>query len=154
MSAFLIIVLFALFIIGLPIAFSLGLASSLTVYFGDLTHMVVVIQQTFNAINSFTLMAIPFFILAGYLMQHGGISKRLVDFSDSLVGNMSGGLAMVAILTSLFFSAISGSGAATTAAIGAIMIPAMAQKGMIFDLQQLHILHQGHSVLYCLRVFL
>ncbi|WP_059104351.1 TRAP transporter large permease [Shouchella shacheensis] len=129
MSALLFVLLFLLFIIGVPIAFSLGLASALTVYLGDMTHLVVIIQQTFNAINSFPLMAIPFFILAGYLMQHGGISQRLVDFSDTLVGNMSGGLAMVAILTSLFFSAISGSGAATTAAIGSILIPAMAKKG-------------------------
>ncbi|UQG64159.1 TRAP transporter large permease [Marinobacter sp. M2C] len=85
--------------------------------------------QLIASVNSFPLMAIPFFILAGSLMQSGGISRRLVDFSNTLVGSMTGGLAMVAIVTSLFFAAISGSGAATTAAIGAIMIPAMLAKG-------------------------
>ncbi|MFB4165474.1 TRAP transporter large permease [Alteribacillus sp. JSM 102045] len=129
MIALLFCLLGVLFVIGLPIAFSLGLASAVTVWAGDLTRMVVVIQQIFNSINSFPLMAIPFFILAGYLMQHGGISQRLVDFSNAIVGNMSGGLAIVAILTSLFFAAISGSGAATTAAIGSILIPAMVHKG-------------------------
>ena len=82
-----------------------------------------------RSVNSFALLAIPFFILAGFLMQHGGISRRLVDFSNTLVGSMTGGLAMVAIVTSLFFAAISGSGTATTAAIGAILIPAMIAKG-------------------------
>ncbi|RSL33563.1 TRAP transporter large permease [Salibacterium salarium] len=133
MVALLFVSLAVFFIIGLPIAFSLGLASTITVWQGDLTQMVVVIQQIFNSINSFPLMAIPFFILAGHLMQHGGISQRLVDFSNTLVGNMSGGLAMVAILTSLFFAAISGSGAATTAAIGSILIPAMVHKGYNID---------------------
>jgi C4-dicarboxylate transporter, DctM subunit len=133
MIALLFVLLGVFFLIGLPIAFSLGLASSITVWQGDLTQMVVIIQQIFNSINSFPLMAIPFFILAGYLMQYGGISQRLVDFSNTLVGNMSGGLAVVAILTSLFFAAISGSGAATTAAIGSILIPAMVARGYKAD---------------------
>ncbi|WP_100397977.1 TRAP transporter large permease [Bacillus sp. FJAT-44742] len=129
MIALLFILLGLFFLLGVPIAFSLGLASAITVWQGDLTQMVVVVQQIFNSINSFPLMAIPFFMLAGYLMQEGGISNRLVDFSNTLVGSMSGGLAIVAILTSLFFAAISGSGAATTAAIGSILIPAMLAKG-------------------------
>ncbi|WP_018924887.1 TRAP transporter large permease [Salsuginibacillus kocurii] len=133
MIALLFILLAVFFLLGVPIAFSLGLASTITVWQGDLTQMAVIIQQIFNSINSFPLMAIPFFILAGYIMQHGGISQRLVDFSNTIVGNMSGGLAIVAILTSLFFAAISGSGAATTAAIGSILIPAMVAKGYKVD---------------------
>lgn len=113
------------FAIGVPIAVALGAAVLLTVAVGDVFGMEVIPQQVFNAMNSFPLMAIPFFILAGYLMQAGGMSERLVDLAKSLVGHMTGGLAMVVVVTSLFFSAISGSGAATTAAVGAILIPAM-----------------------------
>jgi C4-dicarboxylate transporter DctM subunit len=129
MALLLFLLLIALFIIGVPITFSLGLASAVTVWEGDLMPMLVIAQQLIASVNSFPLMAIPFFILAGCLMQEGGISQRLVDFSNTLVGGMTGGLAMVAIVTSLFFAAISGSGAATTAAIGSILIPAMVAKG-------------------------
>lgn len=129
MAILLFLLLIALFIVGVPIAFSLGLASAITVWHGDLMPMLIIAQQLIASVNSFPLMAIPFFILAGYLMQGGGISQRLVDFSNTLVGSMTGGLAMVAIVTSLFFAAISGSGAATTAAIGSILIPAMLSKG-------------------------
>ncbi|WP_328716414.1 TRAP transporter large permease [Halomonas elongata] len=129
MALLLFLLLISLFIIGVPIAFSLGLASAVTVWHGDLMPMLIVAQQLIASVNSFPLMAIPFFILAGFLMQGGGISQRLVDFSNTLVGSMTGGLAMVAIVTSLFFAAISGSGAATTAAIGSILIPAMLSKG-------------------------
>ncbi|MCE8029124.1 TRAP transporter large permease [Halomonas daqingensis] len=129
MALLLFLLLIVLFVIGVPIAFSLGLASAITVWQGELMPMLIVAQQYITSVNSFPLMAIPFFILAGYLMQSGGISRRLVDFSNTIVGSMTGGLAMVAIVTSLFFAAISGSGAATTAAIGAILIPAMIAKG-------------------------
>nr|WP_299241203.1 TRAP transporter large permease [uncultured Halomonas sp.] len=129
MALLLFLLLISLFIIGVPIAFSLGLASAVTVWHGDLMPLLIIAQQLIASVNSFPLMAIPFFILAGYLMQNGGISQRLVDFSNTLVGSMTGGLAMVAIVTSLFFAAISGSGAATTAAIGSILIPAMLSKG-------------------------
>ncbi|OAZ96314.1 TRAP transporter large permease [Halomonas sp. G11] len=129
MALLLFLLLISLFIIGVPIAFSLGLASAVTVWHGDIMPLLVIAQQLVASVNSFPLMAIPFFILAGYLMQGGGISQRLVDFSNTLVGSMTGGLAMVAIVTSLFFAAISGSGAATTAAIGSILIPAMLSKG-------------------------
>ncbi|NIC36300.1 TRAP transporter large permease [Halomonas desiderata] len=129
MALLLFLLLIVLFVIGVPIAFSLGLASAITVWQGELMPMLIVAQQYITSVNSFPLMAIPFFILAGYLMQSGGISRRLVDFSNTMVGSMTGGLAMVAIVTSLFFAAISGSGAATTAAIGAILIPAMIAKG-------------------------
>ena len=114
---------------SVPIAVSLGLATALGIWMHDTMPLMTVAQRVFISINSFPLMAIPFFILAGNLMQVGGLSKRLVNFASSLVGHFTGGLAMVAIITSMFFAAISGSGAATTAAIGAILIPAMIAKG-------------------------
>ncbi len=129
MIALLIIVLLALFAVGVPVAISIALGAAAVGWFGDLFSLTVIPQLIFNSINSFPLMAIPFFILSGYLMQEGGISDRLVNLSSALVGHISGGLTMVAVLTSLFFAAISGSGAATTAAVGSILIPAMIAKG-------------------------
>ncbi|OAH54522.1 MULTISPECIES: TRAP transporter large permease [Bacillaceae] len=121
--------LFVLLFLSVPIAFSLGLSTVAGIWMHDSLPLDVVPQRIFVAINSFPLMAIPFFILAGNLMGAGGISKRLVNFASSLVGHFTGGLAMVAIVTSMFFAAISGSGAATTAAIGSILIPAMLARG-------------------------
>ncbi|PAL04637.1 TRAP transporter large permease [Peribacillus simplex] len=129
MITLLFLALAVFFALGVPIAISLGLTSALVAGIGGLAPLQLVPQQMFNAINSFPLMAIPFFILAGSLMQTGGISQRLVNFASSLVGHITGGLAMVVIITSMFFAAISGSGAATTAAIGSILIPAMIAKG-------------------------
>lgn len=122
------LLLFLLFV-GVPVAFALGVAAIATIWQGSLMPMLILPQEMIRSINSFPLLAIPFFILAGYLMQSGGISRRLVDFSNTLVGATTGGLAMVAIVTSLFFAAISGSGTATTAAVGSILIPAMIAKG-------------------------
>lgn len=116
-------------ILGVPVAFALGLAAVATIWQGSLMPLLIVPQETIRSINSFPLLAIPFFILAGFLMQSGGISRRLVDFSNTLVGATTGGLAMVVIVTSLFFAAISGSGTATTAAVGSILIPAMIARG-------------------------
>ncbi|ONK21827.1 TRAP transporter large permease [Siminovitchia sp. FSL H7-0308] len=124
-----IIILLVLLFIGVPVAFSLGLTTSIGIFFQGTLPLNVVPQRIFVALNSFPLMAIPFFILAGNLMGIAGISKRLVHFAGALVGHLTGGLAMVAIVTSMFFAAISGSGAATTAAIGSILIPAMVARG-------------------------
>jgi C4-dicarboxylate transporter, DctM subunit len=123
--------LLVFFIVGVPIAVALGAAVLLTVYTGNVFGLEVIPQQIFNSMNSFPLMAIPFFILAGFLMQEGGISKRLVDFAQALVGHLTGGLAITMVITTMFFAAISGSGAATTAAIGSIMIPAMVASGYL-----------------------
>ena len=123
------VVLFVLLILTVPIAFSLGLASTLGVFMHETLNPQLIGQVIFNSLNSFPLMAIPFFILAGNLMAVGGIAKRLVDFSMTLIGHFTGGLAMVAIVTSMIFASMSGSGAATTAAIGMILIPAMVAKG-------------------------
>ena len=121
--------LLLLLIVGVPVTFALGLAATVTIWQGDIMPLLIVPQEMIRSINSFPLLAIPFFILAGNLMQAGGISRRLVDFSKTLVGSTTGGLAMVAIVTSAFFAAISGSGAVTTAAVGAILIPAMVAHG-------------------------
>lgn len=121
--------LFVLMFLGVPIAISLGLSTVLGISLHETLPMEIVPQRIFVSLNSFPLMAIPFFILAGNIMGIGSMSKRLVNFASSLVGHFSGGLAMVAIVTSMFFAAISGSGAATTAAIGSILIPAMIAKG-------------------------
>jgi len=116
-------------LVGVPVTFALGLAAVTTIWEGSIMPLMIVPQEMIRSVNSFPLLAIPFFILAGNLMQEGGISARLVTFSKTLVGAMTGGLAMVAIVTSAFFAAISGSGAATTAAVGAILIPAMVTQG-------------------------
>lgn len=118
-----------LLLVGVPVTFALGLAAITTIWQGDIMPLLIVPQEMIRSMNSFPLLAIPFFILAGSLMQEGGISARLVSFSKTLVGSMTGGMAMVAIVTSAFFAAISGSGAATTAAVGAILIPAMVAQG-------------------------
>ncbi len=129
MLAIFFISLVVMMFLGVPIAVSLGLSTVLGVMMHETLPLEIIPQRIFVSINSFPLMAIPFFILAGNLMGAGGISKRLVNFASSLVGHFTGGLAMVAIVTSMFFASISGSGAATTAAIGSILIPAMVAKG-------------------------
>ena len=113
---------------GVPIAYALGAATLIVLYTKGMPG-VLMPQTAYNATNSFPLMAVPFFVLAGYLMQFGGLSRRLIAFAEVLIGNVSGGLACVTILACVFFAAISGSGPATVAAIGAIMIPAMIQRG-------------------------
>ena len=122
-------VLFALFLIlGVPIAFSLGLSSLGALLIGD-GSLAVVASRLYSAADSFSLMAIPFFVLAGCIMEKGKLSRRLIDFAMELVGPLKGGLGYVTVVTSMFFSAISGSGPATTAAIGSITIPAREENG-------------------------
>lgn len=115
-------------LIRIPIAFSLGLSTLFTALYLDLTPMVV-FQQMVKGINSFSLMAIPFFIIAGEIMGQGGISDRLIKFSNLIIGWMRGGLAMVNILASMFFGGISGSSVADVSSIGTIMIPIMEKNG-------------------------
>ncbi|NLZ53446.1 MAG: TRAP transporter large permease [Thermoanaerobacteraceae bacterium] len=122
--------LFALFlVIGIPIAISLGLATLIAVYNFTTVSLSIAPQVMFKAVDSFPMMAIPFFLLAGNVMSRGGISERLIKFASALVGTLAGGLAHVSILASMFFAAISGSSPATTAAIGSLMVPAMEEKG-------------------------
>ncbi|WP_368297554.1 TRAP transporter large permease [Cytobacillus firmus] len=121
--------LLLLFLVNVPVAVALGLASMIVLMVQDNVPLMVIVQKMFTSTDSFTLMAVPFFILAGKLMESGGISKRLINFSSTLVGSLHGGLAMVSIVTCMFFAAISGSAAATTAAVGSILIPAMVKRG-------------------------
>lgn len=123
-----IVLLFALFLVGVPICFSLGLVSLYGIVDGGFPFMVVA-QRLFTGADSTALIAIPLFILAGGLMVQGGISKRIVNFADALIGHLPSGLALVSILACMFFAAITGSAIAATAAIGGIMIPIMEKKG-------------------------
>ena len=125
MTALLFISMIVLLIVGVPIAFVLCGSSIIAILSTGDIHNAIVIQRMFSGSGSFTLLAIPFFVLAGSLMSSGGISKRLVTLCNSLFGHISGGLAMVAIITCAFFAAISGSSAATAAAVGTIIIPEM-----------------------------
>lgn len=127
------IVLFAalmiLLAVSAPIGFSLGLSALVYLAIGGRIPPEIAVQRMVAAADSFPLMALPFFILSGNIMQGGGISRRLIAFVDSLVGWLTGGLSIVTILSCMFFGAISGSATATTAAIGSVMIPGMRKKG-------------------------
>ncbi len=125
----LLFVAFAILVaVGSPIAFSLGLASVAGMLYNGSFNLVIVPQRMFTAIDSFSLMAIPFFMLAGSLMEVGGISRRIVNFANVFVGWFTGGLAMVGILASMIFASVSGSAVATTAAMGSVLIPSMEEK--------------------------
>lgn len=123
---------FFLLLIRMPVAFSLAISTFATALYLDIPAMVVV-QQMVKGISSFTLTAIPFFIVAGEIMGKGGISDRLIKFADVIVGRMRGGLAMVNILASMFFGGISGSAVADTSSIGPILIPMMEKQGYDTD---------------------
>ncbi|MGN0837965.1 MAG: TRAP transporter large permease [Pyramidobacter sp.] len=116
-------------IIGLPIAVALGLSTASSILVQGRLPITLVAQRLFTSNDSFSLLAVPFFMATGIIMTRGGISKRLIAFANSLVGWISGGLAMVAALTSMFFAAISGSSSATVAAVGSALIPEMEKNG-------------------------
>lgn len=115
--------------IGVPIAISLGLSTLATIISADTLPIEYMAQVTFTSIDNFPIMAIPFFIAAGVFMGAGGLSHRLLAFADEIVGGLYGGMGLTAIVTCMFFGAISGSGPATVAAIGALTIPAMVERG-------------------------
>jgi C4-dicarboxylate transporter DctM subunit len=117
-----------LLVIGAPIAVALGMAA-MAAFMSIDKDVTTLVQIAYNAVNSFPVMALPAFILSGALMQGSGISRRLVAVAEALAGRMAGGLGASTVLACLFFGAISGSGPATTAAVGMLMIPAMARKG-------------------------
>ncbi len=121
---------FALFLIlSVPIGIALGLATLITLIITGSLPIDFLVMGLITAVDSFPLLAVPFFILAGEIMGRGGISDRLFNVANSLVGNKTGGFAIATIITCMFFAAISGSGPATVAAIGGIMIPAMVRQG-------------------------
>ena len=128
------LVLFGTFLlllaIGVPVAFSICSASALSMFIGyGNQRMMMVVQRMFQSCDSFSLIAVPFFILAGDLLAKGKISKVLVEFCESFLGIIRGGLSVVSVLAGMFFAAISGSGAATTAAVGATLVPELKKRG-------------------------
>ena len=130
MAALLFSVFIILLALGVPVAFSI-LASSVAVIISGLGtgKLMMIIQRMFESCNSFSLIAVPFFILAGDLLSKGKISKLLVDFCESILGMIRGGLSIVSVLAGMFFAAISGSGAATTAAVGGALIEELKLRG-------------------------
>ena len=115
-------------ILGMPIGYCLGAATLFALLYAGSFPLIVIPQQIFAGIDSFPIMAIPFFILAGNLMTAGGINQKIIRFCNSLIGWVTGSLAMVTVVASMFFAAISGSAVATVAAIGGITIPAMKKE--------------------------
>ena len=116
-----------LMLLGIPVAISIGLSSVLILFMGNIPLMIVP-QRMFAGLDSFPLIAVPFFILAGDLMAEGKMSKLIVEFAEALFGFLRGGLWIISVMASAFFAAISGSGAATTAAIGAPLIPELQKR--------------------------
>lgn len=116
------------FALTVSVAVSIGLASILGIQVSNV-NMLISVKEMFSAINKFPLAAIPFFILAGNIMETGGISRRLVEFAKSIVGGLQGGLPITCVLTCMIFAAVSGSSVATTFAIGAVLIPALVKHG-------------------------
>lgn len=129
MDAFILIGSFlVLMLIGMPVAYAMGLAALIGAWWIDIPLDAIMIAIA-AGVNKFSLLAIPFFVLAGAIMAEGGMSRRLVDFAGVLVGFLGGGLSLVNILASTFFGAISGSSMADTASIGSVLIPEMEKKG-------------------------
>jgi tripartite ATP-independent transporter DctM subunit len=132
-SEILVLSLFLLFALNAPIAIAIGMASILGILIHGDFSMMMVVQRMFGGIDSFHLMAVPLFMFVGVIMEAGGISRRIIDFANSIVGWLPGGLAAVTIVSAMFFAGISGSAAADTAAVGAILIPAMKNSGYESD---------------------
>lgn len=130
MSLFILFTTFVFLVLcTVPVAISLAIATLITILSAGNLSVEFLVSSMINSLDSFPIMAVPFFILAGEIMGRGGISQRLVNFSHSLVKNITGGFAIASILTCMLFAAISGSGPATVAAVGGIMIPAMIKYG-------------------------
>lgn len=129
MSQLMVVSMLLFFGLTVPVAVSIGLASMVGVGFdGHLTWLVIA-QQLYASLDKYPLVAVPFFILAGNLMEEGGISERMVEFAKSVVGGVQGGLACSCVLTCMIFAAVAGSSVATTFAVGSILIPAMVKHG-------------------------
>lgn len=131
MTVIMFIVFFVLIFLSVPIGWALGISAvfAMVVTGAGNFNLILLASRVYNSTNSFVLMSLPFFILAGNIMSCGGLSKRLINFCRALIGWMRGGLGVTGILTAFFFSAISGSNAATTAAVGGMMIPELEENG-------------------------
>ncbi len=128
MSSMMIITMVLCFALTVSVAVSIGLSALVGIQISNV-NMLISVKEMFSSINKFPLAAIPFFILAGNIMETGGISRRLVEFAKSIVGGVQGGLPMTCVLTCMIFAAVSGSSVATTFAVGAILIPALIKHG-------------------------
>ncbi len=129
MMGLLFITIVVFFIIGMPIAFALGSGALIALLFGSDLPLMLIPQRMFFGLDSWLLMAIPLFMLAGQLMTHGGISRRLVEFTTELFGFIRGSLGFISVAASMIFAGVSGSSAADTAAIGSIILPIMKERG-------------------------
>ena len=127
-SAILFLSFFVFLILGIPIGICLGLSSICAILYSG-TSLTIVATNMYSGISKFLLLAIPFFVLSGNIMAKAGISKRLIRFVDTCVGHKKGGIAIVCVIVACFFGAISGSGPATVAALGMVLIPAMIERG-------------------------
>lgn len=119
----------ALLLLGMPVAFALGISSAFSVLLTGVVPVNYLMQTMFGAVDSYSLLAIPLFVLSGVIMEYGGLSRRLIDAAKAFVGHITGGLPAVTLLGTAVFAMLSGSGPATVAAIGGIMIPAMIREG-------------------------
>jgi C4-dicarboxylate transporter, DctM subunit len=128
MSTMMLITMVLCFALTVSVAVSIGLSAIVGIQISNV-NMLISVKEMFSSINKFPLAAIPFFILAGNIMETGGISRRLVEFAKSIVGGVQGGLPMTCVLTCMIFAAVSGSSVATTFAVGAILIPALIKHG-------------------------
>lgn len=129
MSQLMVLTMLLFFGLTVPVAVAIGLANMLGVGMDARMPWVVIAQQLYASLDKYPLMAVPFFILAGNLMESGGISDRLVEFAKSVIGGIQGGLACTCVLTCMIFAAVAGSSVATTFAVGAILIPSMVRHG-------------------------
>ncbi len=123
------IVMFGLMFLGVPIAVAIFIALFVLIGMNPVTTANFIAQSMYGGVASFTNLALPFFMIAGTIMETGGLSKRLVGFAKSLVGGITGSLGMVTVIACMFFGAVSGSAPATVAAMGAIMIPILVLDG-------------------------
>src|SRR5689334_19215185 len=128
-SAFIFGLLIVLMLTGMPISIALGLTVMSFLFVMTTVPIESVALKLFTGIESFEIMAIPFFILAGNFLTHGGVARRMINFAASMVGHWYGGLGLAAVVACALFAAISGSSPATVVAIGSILIPAMVQAG-------------------------
>jgi tripartite ATP-independent transporter DctM subunit len=115
-------------VIGMPVAFAMGIAAA-SAFWIEGFPMLITFQRATAGVSVFSLLAIPFFVLAGEIMLHGGIAVRLVKLASALVGHLKGGLAMVNIFSSMLFGGISGSAVADISALGSILVPVMKERG-------------------------
>lgn len=129
MKILLFVIFFVFVLLSVPLAFAMGIASEIYLLVDGTIPQTLLPQRMFVGIDNFTLLAIPLYILAGELMETGGISRRLIHLAACLVGHIKGGMGLITVVATMFFSGVSGSSSADTAAIGGVMIPAMADKG-------------------------